>query len=432
MKQRVMRLLCPVFAVLMLTGAVGCASKPETDVDAQPASGTVATDTPSTEEPPKSAPADSLYRGPFGTKMYYSKEQTAESFHEHCAALEYEGYTRVFSNRIGDNEYASFRREGETVYTYFTAYASEIRTINDTVSTLTLPAEEQQYDKLTETSVIQLAPDFYNDGSWGMGYLIQLEDSRYVVIDGGYEGNGTNANRILGLMESMNRREDKKIVIAAWILTHDHPDHYSVFFDFARRLADRVTLEQVIVNTQGRSDRGYLATKDFRADIRRFGENVPLWIAQVGQVFYLADARFEILNTAFSVFPGQPNINGTSLVFRMTAEGQSFLWTGDIELETGEIVCRSFGDYLKSDILQMPHHGYYENCVAEEFYATVDPIVLFWDTIQPNADDWYSKAETVRYAVDSLHVQETHVADNKFTRIAFPYTVGAAEVLSVE
>lgn len=382
--------------------------------------------------------------GVYGTRTFYANEQTAEGFRTYCQGWEASGCELVSVNKIGDNEYVTFRREGEIIYMYYTGATGEIRTVIDNVSKVSLSTEPQTYDKIAETAIIQLVPDFWSDGSWGMGYLLQLEDGRFIVIDGGEKGNGTNADRILSLMKSMNRREDGKIVIASWILTHDHPDHFQVFSDFASRLADQVVLEQVMVNTHPlrtvEADY-YLAGDKFLADVKKFGDDVPLYIPQEGQVFYLANARFEILNTAFSAASYSSNINNTSLVFRMTIDDCSFLWTADIEKETSESMLRRFGSYLKSDILQMPHHGYNINPVVKEFYATVDATVLFQDTIKPNADAWCQPGvdggEVNDYAINKLHAQERFIADSQvtgdcFTKITLPYVVGTSVAIKMK
>ena len=294
------------------------------------------------------------YEGAFGSALTYVSAQTPADFQKHCADLESQGYKRYFSSSIKGNEYVTYKKDGKFLHTYFTAYAGEIRTIKDNFSTANFSVQAQSYTKVTDTAVVQLIHN-YTDGSWGMGYLIVLEDGRFVIIDGSLKGDGTNANRLYNLMKMLNKRADGNIVIAAWILTHDHPDHYSVFQDFAGRYNTKVTLEQVLVNTQGENVGGYLPTT-FASDVKKFGSSVSVWLPQVGQSFYLANARFEILHTVYSMFPEDvtANINNTSLVFRMTANKQTVLWGADIEVPASNVICNTFGDYLKSDILQMP------------------------------------------------------------------------------
>ena len=370
------------------------------------------------------------YSGAYGSTLTYVNGQTLADFKKHCTDLEAQGYKQYFSNSIKGNEYVTYKKDGKYLHTYFTAYAGEIRTVKDEFSTANFATQAQTYTKVTDTAVVQLIHN-YTDGSWGMGYLIVLEDGRFVVIDGSLKGDGTNANRLYNLMKMLNKRADGKIVIAAWLLTHDHPDHYSVFQDFAERFNTKVTLEQVLVNTQGENVGGYLPTS-LSPDVKKFGSSVSVWQPQVGQAFYLANARFEILHTVYSMFPEDVtgNINNTSLVFRMTVNNQTVLWPADIEVPASDIVCRTFGDYLKSDILQMPHHGC-ESPASKEFYTLVDPTVMFWDTAQWNINKWSRKVEVNRYALNEMHVKEFHVADGKYKMLKLPYTPGHVIELDV-
>lgn len=389
--------------------------------------GNVVTTTTKPTTAPTSPTVEKTYNGAHGITMDYSAGQTAADFAEHRAVLEKDGYQLYTSNSIGENQYATYRKNGQYLHTYFTAYAGEIRTVKDPFSKVEFATKAQSYTKVTDTAVVQLIHN-YDDGSWGMGYLIVLEDGRFVVIDGGLKGNGTNTNRLYNLMKQLNKRTDGKIVIAAWIFTHDHSDHEEVFQDFAARHSGKVTLEQVIFNTQGERGVGgtdYLMTDSFLNDVKKFGSNIPLLAPQVGQVFYLANARFEVLHTVYSMFPYEyaGNINDTSMVLRMEVAGQKVMWPGDIEKPASAVLCGSFGDYLRSDILQMPHHGC-ENPASQEFYAAVWPKVLFWDTAQFNIRLWSRQVPENKYALNQMEVEEYHVADGKYKMMVLPYKPG--------
>lgn len=392
------------------------------------------TTTQNTVVVPVSPKVERTYSGAHGLTMDYASNQKAADFNNHCAALEKNGYQLYTSNSIGENRYATYRKNGQYLHTYFTAYAGEIRTVKDSFSKVQFATKAQSYTKVTDTAVVQLIHN-YDDGSWGMGYLIVLEDGRFVVIDGGLKGNGTNANRLYNLMKQLNKRADGKIVIAAWMFTHDHGDHEEVFRDFAVRHSGKVTLEQVIFNTQGERGAGgadYLMTDAFLNDVKKFGSNIPLWAPQVGQVFYLANARFEVLHTVYSMFPYEyaGNVNDTSMVLRMETAGQKVMWPGDIEKPASGVLCSSFGDYLKSDILQMPHHGC-EAPASQDFYKAVWPKVMFWDTAQFNIRLWTNKVPENRYALTKMEVEEYHVADDKSKMMVLPYKPGNIVELEV-
>jgi hypothetical protein len=69
-------------------------------------------------------------------------------------------------------------------------------------------------------------------------------------------------------------------------------------------------------------------------------------------------------------------MNHTSGMWRFTINGQTVMITGDAEKPLNQQAAAVFGDYLKSDILQVVHHG--SNGGSEEFYNAVDPSICFW------------------------------------------------------
>ena len=56
----------------------------------------------------------------------------------------------------------------------------------------------------------------------GQGQLFTLADGSFILVDGGHQT--YDAEQVYRAMKYLNERPDGKIVIAAWILTHDHRD----------------------------------------------------------------------------------------------------------------------------------------------------------------------------------------------------------------
>ena len=65
------------------------------------------------------------------------------------------------------------------------------------------------------------------------------------------------------------------------------------------------------------------------------------------------------------------NINDNSLVFKLTYQDNSFLFTGDISSKVEEDMLNS-GEKLKSDVLKAAHHGS-KTSSSEEFLSAVSP-----------------------------------------------------------
>ena len=71
------------------------------------------------------------------------------------------------------------------------------------------------------------------------------------------------------------------------------------------------------------------------------------------------------------------SINDTSLVYRVLfPNGKTALFLGDLGLRAGNILAEDFGTYLKSDIVQMAHHG--QNGADENVYRLIRPDVCLW------------------------------------------------------
>lgn len=98
-------------------------------------------------------------------------------------------------------------------------------------------------------------------------------------------------------------------------------------------------------------------------------------------------------------------INNSSLI-KMEIEGQTILWTGDIDKEAFEIPLQDFGSLLESDILQMAHHGW-NGSIA--FYEMVNPIYAllpinfsggYQGTTASGTNKWlYNKAPRLRQVI---------------------------------
>ena len=75
-----------------------------------------------------------------------------------------------------------------------------------------------------------------------------------------------------------------------------------------------------------------------------------------GDVFDLDDIHIEILRVPNENITANA-INNSSIVFRLTAKGQTWLFLGDLGVEGGNELAANYGDTLKCDICQMAHHG---------------------------------------------------------------------------
>ena len=313
-------------------------------------------------------------------------------YDRYLGVLEREGYVKKFENSICGNRFCRFIKGREFLSVSFSPSEQRVRVISgslDKNNFFDILEEEQTEEKVTDVTVTQMAFD-YVGGSFGMCYIITLEDGSFIIIDGGHVrvANGYPKTfdyvRLYTLLTELNKRRDGKIVIKAWYMTHEHADHYNVFYWFCREYGDRVTIkaycscscsDTVAYNAKNPD---FFTTRGRLAKAAEWAGGFELVTLQSGDDFSIGGIRFEILYTVDDLFPDRLHyFNDSSFVCKMTYKGQSIMWLGDICAAPSELLCKRFtNNYLKSDIVQMAHHGL--NGAHEELYDAIDARVLWW------------------------------------------------------
>lgn len=210
---------------------------------------------------------------------------------------------------------------------------------------------------------------------YGMSYVVRLSDGRFIVIDGGWNFK-PDAQSLFDTLKEGSTNE--KPVIAAWIMTHAHCDHYRCFNEFTKFFCDDVIIEKFLLNFP--DHKKYIGEKFKRIPeikdedycfenssdyihINLMYENIikyksDVYMPHTGQKYKIGDAECEFLSTIDDThYISQDDNNAASLVFRMKLAGQIILWTGDASFSASRLY-EKYGTYLKSDILQIPHHGF--------------------------------------------------------------------------
>ncbi len=216
-----------------------------------------------------------------------------------------------------------------------------------------------------------------------MSFIIVTEKDNCIIIDGG---------------RPLDMPSLKDIVagrhISAWILTHAHSDHISGFVDEMRKNSGAdFDIEAVyynfpdydkLINNHNVPDYDYFKSEleevlpEFNAVKHKFlnkshhpvkGDTIDIDEVHIEFLFSLRDGLFANL------------MNDSSLVFKLTTPKTSVLFMGDLGPDAGDILFRESHDKLKSDIVQMAHHGHMN--VSMEVYAAIRPKACLWC-----APDW--------------------------------------------
>ena len=317
--------------------------------------------------------------------VYSDVEKTA--FTSYCNLLQTNSYEEYTTHERGDETryttFATYVGNGYTYNVYYQNAYKELRVIVEPYTEGALPPKESSYTKVCETTFAQIGLEYERSGALnqiGFCYIWRLEDGRFVIYDGGYE-----AHIVMSALETM-AVDRNNIVIAAWIISHFHPDHDAAFRNFGS-YASRVKLESVIYCPPSQAQftaegKGcYPRYTTIANNLRVYGKDLTVYWAHPGQIYHFANAKFEIIYT-FDMYTPQiltnNDLNTSSLVIEASFGSFNMMMTGDMSERSNTIITKSYGSALQADVVTVAHHGYAGGTTS--FYALVDPTYVFWPT----------------------------------------------------
>ena len=210
-----------------------------------------------------------------------------------------------------------------------------------------------------------------------MGFVIVTKKNNVVVIDGGRPADMPLLKQYIG-----GRR------IAAWILTHAHEDHISGFIDkLERHGAEDFDIDKIYYNFPPYELINDKNVRDYEYHCAELNESLPSFnaildkikdkavVVSQGDSITVDELKIDFI---YSYPPGLTNnvLNDSSLVFKVVGEKQSVLFLGDLGPEGGDLLFRESRHLLRSDIVQMAHHGHMN--VGFEVYAEIMPKACLW------------------------------------------------------
>ena len=311
----------------------------------------------------------------FGEKAFTDKQITADyrainisdaaddSFESYCALFTENGF-EVSGKRIDSKTcFAALRKNDDAVFINYFKATNELMIVYE---------EGSDYYKFTDaTRPDRVDPQItqIHLEDFGMSYALRLCDGRFILFDGGREFE-PDATRLFECLKKGSPFE--KPIIAAWIMTHPHSDHFHCFIPFTELYGDEVVIEKMMFNFPDVTDTERypkIERQDPRFEnnseniyipmfLNRIKEmNIPVFRPHTGQSFEIGGAIFKILASMDDTYHSSSNINMTSLVIMMELGGQKILWAADASFEYAKL-CERYGETLKADILQVPHHGF--------------------------------------------------------------------------
>ncbi len=304
-----------------------------------------------------------------GASLSAYEAATAEDAAALGAQIEAEEFACEEENLLGGNTFSFYKKGNINKILAFYPKAGLIKLVTDE-SALLNGLSDNGKENICEP-LLTMVDTF----DFGLSLVWRLSDGRFIVFDGGWEAIDY-ADRLMAVLKKQCVTE--KITIAAWIMTHPHIDHYRCYTSFAKKFENQYNVQRFIYNffDSDTKDDFIAGAEKEGPHMARFFEAVAqsgasVYRAHTGEVFDMVGAHFEILSSPDDTLkPKTTNINTLSLVFKITYMGQTILVTGDAMLPASRLADR-FGSYLKSDILQVPHHMFDGGCTA--CYRLIDP-----------------------------------------------------------
>lgn len=358
-----------------------------------------------------------------GTQLILIGDTSSTQYSSYLNLLKSSGYTQYATNRISSNYFDIYTSSRFSVHLYYTAYEKTVRIIIEYIGNLP-PVSPQSFTAMVQPSISQIGLAYeHTDGTTpnnGMSYVIQLSDGSFIIVDGGFNRD-IHAKLLYDRMYEL-APDKNNIVIAAWIFTHAHGDHVGAFLKFSSTYATKVKLERIIASFPTKAQADITGEGNMSSVTSQYSKyaGVKVHKAHTGQIYYIRDAKIEVLYTFEDHMPlTLTYFNISSIVFSMNLGGQKTMFLGDAYTTSNDKIVAMYGSYLKSDIVQVAHHGYVGGTVA--VYKAIDPTIVLW----PSSKATYDKYKTQSYNVNLLtkqNVKKIFVAKTDINHLKLPYT----------
>jgi len=374
-----------------------------------------------------------------GAYQIYMENTTDAVYKSYTAELLECGFKRALARVVNENLLGVYTNDHAAVTVYYTPYNQTTRIIAEPIKNYYV-SSDAGYDVVT-TPIMTMIGGQISKGNVYLGvvndyglmcFLIRLSDGRFLVIDSGGPDcpYGSYAR---SLYESMKKQaiDKNNITIAAWIFSHSHNDHTGGFCSFLKEYSDEIKLESVLYNFPSEED--YRVSNDhpgtyeqFRENIQKHCPDLALYKVHTGHVYTVADATLEIFHThedyvtVDRTIQSTKNWNNTSLIFSFEIAGQKIMFLGDAQEVPNNQTAAIFGSALKSDIVQVAHHG--GKGGTDAIYKAIDPQVALFTTTDEIIPTYMVKFPANSYLVNDLNLVEYYNSHNRITRFSLPYT----------
>lgn len=219
----------------------------------------------------------------------------------------------------------------------------------------------------------------------GMSYVVRLCDGSFVCIDGG-RCCAEDVDALYALLCALSA--GKKPDVALWLFTHPHDDHITLAAAFLEKYREKVDVRAFAYQfaDHGKTPLTMEDASPILNDIDRLEkaigayENATVYTLHTGQSYYLKGVEIEVLWSLDNTYPSQYfSLNNTCSALRFKFDnGKTVIFPADCMHEECRQIMHTYGDYLKSDILQVTHHGLIGG--DKGLYQQIDPEICLWSS----------------------------------------------------
>ncbi|MBR7117449.1 MAG: MBL fold metallo-hydrolase [Clostridia bacterium] len=227
---------------------------------------------------------------------------------------------------------------------------------------------------------------------WNIGsFIIKTKEGKLIVIDGG------RGDELPRLIESLKTISGEDVpTVTAWIFSHLHDDHYGAYVRLTEdEWHGKINVIDVYCNFISRA----------HWEAKAFGSNACLpgaydaimgsdktlgakiHVVDKGDRVTVDEIKFDVIHVPDPSRASDMNVNDTTTVYKMTYDNtQTVMFLGDAEWVCNEDLVENCADLLKSDVVQVGHHG----CgnVSKRCYELIDAKVYIW---QCGMRFWYQE-----------------------------------------
>lgn len=352
-----------------------------------------------------------------GVYMRYVTLAIASDYTAYLTKLSNEGFTQISYREIKNNKFAEYVKGTVSIYTYFIPSEGSVRVI---VSPYTPVKTEETGPKKVDATITHVGLN-YTSVENGMSYILRTQQGSFIVIDGGWEGQG-EAKKILALLNEQNTNGGLPRV-AAWIVTHPHSDHLGAIAEFATLYYDKIILDRVIYNfvnddIMAKSDSKAMISSSssiynrLRNTLKKAWKNTEIVKPHSGQLIKFDGVEMDVLMTHEDVYPKLDSLeymNATSLVFTLELGGKRIAILGDASRPMLIQATNRYGDHAKSDFLQPTHHGSTHGYIP--FYENISPTICLWPTSSKRLNE-YINEDYNKFLLNNKKIIEHHLSSD--------------------